>query len=156
MSFELNVISNTPLTPLTDMEEVAVIFLNQIGYFPKGYEPHTDAISIKESVPYRLFVDCLLARMDKGWLVEDLATELGTTKATVYRHINKLKGFDIIEDVIVERDGRRKKGYRIRYGDLSKAWNFSEAHVDMAMKSYRQTVDHLQSLIAKKHGKRKK
>ena len=155
MSFELNVVSNTPLTPLTDIEEIAVIFLNQIGYFPKGYEPHTDVASVKESVPYRLFVECFLARMDKGWLVEDLATELGTTKATVYRHINKLKGFDIIEDVAVERDGTRKKGYRIRYGDLSKAWNFTEAHVDMAMKSYRQTVDHLQSLVAKKQTKKK-
>jgi predicted transcriptional regulator len=155
MSFELNVVSNTPLTPLTDIEEIAVIFLNQIGYFPKGYEPHTDVASVKESVPYRLFVECFLARMDKGWLVEDLATELGTTKATVYRHINKLKGFDIIEDVAVEREGTRKKGYRIRYGDLSKAWNFTEAHVDMAMKSYRQTVDHLQSLVAKKQTKKK-
>lgn len=156
MSFELNVVSNTPLTPLNDVEEVCLIFLNQIGYFPKGYEPHTDASTIKESIPYRLFAECLLARMDKGWLVEDLATELGTTKATVYRHINKLKGFDIIEDVPVERDGTKKKGYRIRYGDLSKAWNFTEAHVDMAMKSYRQTADHLQTLAsAKKSSKRK-
>lgn len=155
MSFELNVVSNTPLTPLTDIEEVALIFLNQTGYFPKGYEPRTDAETIKESIPYRLFVECFLARIDKGWLVEDLATELGTTKATIYRHINKLKGFDIIEDVSVDVKGGRKKGYRIRYGDLSKAWNFTEAHVEMAMKSYRQTVDHLQSLASKKHAKKK-
>lgn len=155
MSFEINVVSNTPLTPLTNVEEIAVIFLNQIGYFPKGYEPHTDVTSIKESVPYKLFVNCFLARMDKAWLVEDLATELKTTKATVYRHINKLKGFDIIEDVFIDVDGIRKKGYRIRYGDLSKAWNITEAHVEMAMKSYRQTVDHLQSLVAKKQSKRK-
>ena len=155
MSFELNVAGNTPLTPLTDLEEVAIILLNQIGYFPKGYEPHTSAESIKESVPYRLFVECFLERMDKGWLVEDIATVLGTTKATVYRHINKLKGFDILEEISVEVDGSKKKGYRIRYGDLSKAWNFTEAHVDMAMKNYRQTIDHLQSLVEKKRGKRK-
>jgi len=155
MSFELNVVSNTPLTPLTNVEEITVILLNQIGYFPKGYEPHTDASSVKDSVPYRLFVDCFLARLDKGWLVEDLATELETTKATVYRHINKLKGFDIIEDVSVEVDGVKKKGYRIRYGDLSKAWNFTEAHVEMAMKSYRQTIDHLQSLVSKKPSRKK-
>lgn len=155
MSFDLNVVSNTPLTPLNDIEEVAVIFLNQIGYFPKGYEPHTDAESIRESVPYRLLVECFFARMEKGWLVEDLATKLGTTKATVYRHINKLKGFDMLEDVIVEGEGTKKKGYRIRYGDLSKAWNFTEAHVDMAMKNYRQTVDHLQTVIVKRRGKTK-
>jgi len=155
MSFELNVVSNTPLTPLTDIEEISLILLNQIGYFPKGYEPHSDASTIRESIPYRLFVECFLARPDKGWLVEDLATELDTTKATVYRHINKLKGFDIIEDIAVETKGGKKKGYRIRYGDLSKAWNFTEAHVEMAMKSYRQTVDHLQSLASKKHGKKR-
>ena len=39
MSFELNVVSNTPLTPLNDIDEVAMLFLNQIGYFPKGYDP---------------------------------------------------------------------------------------------------------------------
>jgi len=155
MSFELNVVSNTPLTPLTDIEEVSLILLNQIGYFPKGYEPHTDASTIKESIPYRLFVECFLARMEKGWLVEDLASHLDTTKATVYRHINKLKGFDIIEDVAVPVKGGSKKGYRIRYGDLSKAWNFTEAHVEMAMKSYRQTVDHLQSLASKKPAKKR-
>jgi predicted transcriptional regulator len=155
VAFEINVVSNTPLTPLNDIEEIALIFLNQIGYLPKGYEPHTDVTSIKESVPYKLFVNCFLARMDKVWPVEELAAELKTTKATVYRHINKLKGFDIIEDVFIDVNGVRKKGYRIRYGDLSKAWNITEAHVEMAMKSYRQTVDHLQSLIAKKQTKRK-
>jgi predicted transcriptional regulator len=156
MSFELNVVSNTPLTPLTEIEEVAIILLNQIGYFPKGYEPHTDASSIKESIPYRLVVECFLARMDKGWFVEDLASQLDTTKATVYRHINKLKGFDIIEDYYVTmKNGTKKKGYRIRYGDLSKAWNFTEANVEMAMKSYRQTVDHLQSLASRKPSKKR-
>lgn len=155
MSFELNVVGNTPLTPLNDVDEVAMIFLNQIGYFQKGYEPHTNVDNIRESVPYRLFVECFLARIEKGWLVEELATELGTTKATVYRHINKMKGFDLLEDVPVEIEGSKKKGYRIRYGDLSKAWNFTEAHVDMAMKNYRQTVDHIQSLVSKKRGKKK-
>ncbi|HDP97256.1 MAG TPA: HTH domain-containing protein [Euryarchaeota archaeon] len=143
------------MTPLTDLDEVAIILLNQIGYFPKGYEPHTSADNIKESVPYRLFVECFLERMDKGWLVEDIATVLGTTKATVYRHINKLKGFDLLEEVGVEVEGSKKKGYRIRYGDLSKAWNFTEAHVEMAMKNYRQTIDHLQNLVEKKRGKKK-
>ncbi|MGD9963589.1 MAG: transcriptional regulator, partial [Thermoplasmata archaeon] len=88
MSFELNVVSNTPLTPLTDIDEVAILFLNQVGYFQKGYGPKTDVTDIRDSVPYRLMVEHLLSRMDKAWVVEDLATSLGTTKATVYRHIN--------------------------------------------------------------------
>ena len=159
MSFELNVVSNTPLTPLSDIDEVAILFLNQVGYFQKGYGPKTDVTDIRDSVPYRLMVDHFLARMDKAWVVEDLATSLGTTKATVYRHINKLKGFDILEEMNVDQpDGSRKKGYRIRYGNLSKAWNFTEAHVQVAMENYRKTVDHLQELASKKgdkHGKKR-
>ncbi|MDQ1371410.1 MAG: hypothetical protein QG582_324 [Candidatus Thermoplasmatota archaeon] len=157
MSFELNVVSNTPLTPLSDIDEVAILFLNQVGYFQKGYGPKTDVTDIRDSVPYRLMVDHFLARMDKAWVVEDLATSLGTTKATVYRHINKLKGFDILEEMNVDQpDGSRKKGYRIRYGNLSKAWNFTEAHVQVAMENYRKTVDHLQELASKKGEKHAK
>ncbi len=157
MSFELNVVSNTPLTPLSDKEEVAILFLNQIGYFPKGYDPKTDATDIRDSVPYKLIVDHFLSRPEKAWVVEDLAAALGTTKATVYRHINKLKGFDILEEMGVERPGgSSKKGYRVRYGNLSKAWNFTEAHVQVAMENYRKTVDHLQELVRKKGDKHAK
>lgn len=157
MSFELNVVSNTPLTPLSDIDEVAMLFLNQIGYFPKGYDPKTDVTDIRDSVPYRLFVEFFLSRTDKAWIVEDLATALGTTKATVYRHINKLKGFDILEEMSAEdADGNPRKGYRIRYGNLSKAWNFTEAHVQVAMENYRKTIDHLQELAAKKGEKHAK
>jgi len=157
MSFELNVVSNTPLTPLNDIDEVAMLFLNQIGYFPKGYDPRTDVTDIRDSVPYRLFVEFFAGRPDKAWIVEDLATALNTTKATVYRHINKLKGFDILEETKVEdADGKPRKGYRMRYGNLSKAWNFTEAHVQVAMENYRKTVDHLQELVAKKGEKHAK
>ncbi|UCD91926.1 MAG: winged helix-turn-helix transcriptional regulator [Methanobacteriota archaeon] len=150
MAFELTVVSNTPLTPIKDKNEVAILFLNQIGYFPKGYDPKTDAKSIKESVPYRLLMECFFERMDKGWTVEQLSTKLKTTKPTIYRHINKLKGMDIIEDLEVKDGKERKKGYRIRYGNLAKAWNFVEAHVDVAMENYRQTVEHIQKLCEKK------
>ncbi len=157
MSFELNVVSNTPLTPLSDKDEVAILFLNQVGYFPKGYDPKTDVTDIRDSIPYRLVVDHFLSRPEKTWVVEDLATSLGTTKATVYRHINKLKGFDVLEESRVERpDGSSKKGYRVRYGNLSKAWNFTEAHVQVAMENYRKTVDHLQELVRKKGDKHAK
>jgi len=151
MSFQLNVVTNTPLTPLSDIDDVAIIFLNQIGYFPKGYDPKTDVTDIRDSVPYKLFVECFLGRMDKAWVVEDLATALGVTKATVYRHINKMKGFDLLEELSVEdAKGNPRKGYRIRYGNLSKAWNFTEAHVQVAMENYRKTVDHLNELASKK------
>ena len=145
--FELNVESNTPLTPLTDPDEIALQFLTQIGYLPKGYDPKTEVIDIKDSVPYRLFMDCFMRNMKRVWLVDELAVQLDTTKPTIYRHLNKLKAIDILEEQATNRDGQAKKGYRIRYGDLRKAWHFTEANVTMAMESYRKTVDHFQNLI---------
>ncbi|MFQ6127861.1 MAG: winged helix-turn-helix domain-containing protein [Thermoplasmata archaeon] len=146
MSFEISVVSNTPLTPLKKLDEVATLFLGQIGYLPKGYDPKTDAKSIKESVPYRLFVECLLKRPEKGWTVEQLSTKLKTTKPTIYRHLNKLKYMDLLEELSVIEGQEERKGYRIRYGNLEKAWNFVEAHVSVAMENYRKTVEHLGNL----------
>jgi predicted transcriptional regulator len=147
--FELNVISNTPLGAMTEIDTVAETFLTQIGYIPKGYDPKTDAGTIRESVPYRLFMDYFLRNMTKAWTVDELAALLRTTKPTIYRHINKLKAMDILESADVEFDGQTRKGYRIRYGDLRKAWSFTEANVSMAMENYRKTVAHFQSLVDK-------
>ncbi len=145
--FELHVESNTPLTPLSDVDDIALQFLTHIGYLPKGYNPKTNVVDTQDSVPYRLFMDCFMRNIKRAWQVEELAAYLGTTKPTIYRHLNKLKAIDILEEVEVERDGGTKRGYRIRYGDLRKAWSFTEANVEMAMENYRQTVDHLQKLI---------
>ena len=144
--FELNVISNTPLGAMTDIDTVAETFLTQIGYIPKGYDPKTDAVSVRESVPYRLFMEFFMRNMSKIWTVEELAALMRTTKPTIYRHINKLKSMDILESADVEFDGQMRKGYRIRYGDLRKAWSFTEANVSMAMENYRKTVAHFQAL----------
>src|SRR5947209_18736923 len=98
------IVSNTPLTPLKDIDDVALLFLTQIGYIPKGYDPKTDASSVRESVPYRLFVECRLGRLDKGWTAEQLAAKLETTKPTIYRHMNKLKEMDLLDqDNVAER-----------------------------------------------------
>ncbi len=150
MGFSLNVVSNTPLTPLKDLDDVATAFLGQIGYLPKGYDPKTAAKSVQESVPYRLFVECFLARPERGWTAEQLAVKLKTTKATVYRHLNKLKEVDLLDEVGVDDRGTKRKGYRIRYGNLTKAWNFVEANVEVAMENYRKTVEHLARLAQEK------
>ncbi|UCE75496.1 MAG: helix-turn-helix transcriptional regulator [Methanomassiliicoccales archaeon] len=152
MSFEITVVSNTPLTPIDDLDEVTLTFLSQIGYIPKGYDPKTGTTDVLKSVPYRLFSECLLGHPEKGWLVEELANELDTTKPTIYRHINKLKDMDILEEIHIESGeaGHRKKAYRIRYGNLSKAWNFVDAHLEVAIDNYRKTVDHMQNLVEKR------
>jgi predicted transcriptional regulator len=147
--FELQVTSNTPLSSVDDVDVVAETFLIQIGYIPKGYDPKTSAVSLRDSVPYRLFMDFFMRNMNKAWTVEELAALLDTTKPTIYRHINKLKSFDLLESMDVEYEGQVRKGYRIRYGDLNKAWSFTEANVNMAMENYRKTVAHFQSMVEK-------
>ena len=145
--FELQVTSNTPLSSVDDVDVVAETFLIQIGYIPKGYDPKTSATSVRDSVPYRLFMNFFMRNMNKAWTVEELAALLETTKPTIYRHINKLKSLDLLESMDVEYEGQVRKGYRIRYGDLSKAWSFTEANVNMAIENYRKTVTHFQNLI---------
>lgn len=147
MTFELAVVSNTPLTPVSDVDTVAITFLYQVGYLPKGYDPKTDVDSVRQSVPYKLFMNCFLKRPEKAWNIEELVTVLRTSRPTVYRHLNKLKSLDLLEEVSFrDEEGTSKKCYRIRYGNLSKAWNFVEAHVKLAMENYRKTVDHLHEL----------
>ncbi len=148
--FELQVTSNTPLSSVDDVDVVAETFLIQIGYIPKGYDPKTSAVSLRDSVPYRLFMDFFMRNMNKAWTVEELAALLDTTKPTIYRHINKLKSFDLLESMDVEYEGQVRKGYRIRYGDLNKAWSFTEANVNMAMENYRKTVAHFQGLMSER------
>ncbi len=145
--FELQVVSNTPLSSIDDIDVVAETFLVQIGYIPKGYDPKTASTTeIKDSVPYRLFMDYFMGNMNKAWTVEELAALLDTTKPTVYRHINKLKALDLLESMDVEFDGQMRKGYRIRFGNLEKAWAFTETNVNMALENYKKTVAHFQSL----------
>ena len=95
-------------------------------------------------------MDYFMAFPTKAWSAEELAALLGTTKPTVYRHINKLKAMDLLETMEVDNDGQSRKGYRIRFGDLSKAWAFAESNVSMAMENYRKTVVHFQDLMSKK------
>jgi predicted transcriptional regulator len=142
MVFEMQVVSNTPLVGEEDPDEVAKQFFEQIGYLSKGSDP---------TIPYKIFADFFLKHPTKSWFVEEIATELHTSKPTVYRHLNKLKGFDILEEVQVFDEGtqQNKKAYRMRYGNFQKAWNFVEAHIKVAVENYGKTVEHLQKLIEK-------
>lgn len=146
--FELQVVSNTPLTGLDDLDVLAETFLVQIGYLPKGYDLRSSgALSVKESIPYRLFMDFFMKNPSKAWTAEELAVLLGTSKPTVYRHINKLRSMDLLESADIPGPDGVRKGFRIRYGDLEKAWSFTEANVNLAMENYRKTVLRFQQLV---------
>jgi predicted transcriptional regulator len=142
MTFEMQIVSNTPLVGEDDLDVAAKMFFEQIGYLSKGSDP---------AIPYKIFADFFLKHPTKAWFVEDIAAKLEISKPTVYRHLNKLKGFDILEEVKIfdETAKQNKKAYRLRYGNLQKAWNFVEAHLKVAIENYGKTVEHLQKLIEK-------
>ena len=140
MSFDIKIVNNTPLTGEKDPEVVAKIFFEQIGYLSRGTNPE---------IPYTIFADYFIKHPKKAWFVEELATKLKTSKPTIYRHLNKLKGLDILEEVQIfdEHTQQQKKAYRLRYGNLKKAWNFVEAHIKVAVENYSKTVEHLQNIM---------
>ena len=141
-AFQMQVVSNTPLIGETDLDEATKKFFEQIGYLSKGSDP---------TIPYKIFTDFFLKHPTKAWYVDEIVTELKTSKPTVYRHLNKLKGFDILEEIQVfdETTQQNKKAYRLRYGNFQKAWNFVEAHLKVAVENYGKTVEHIQKLIEK-------
>ena len=142
MAFEMQVVSNTPLIGEEDLDGAAKKFFEQIGYISKGTDPN---------IPYKIFAEFFLKHPTKAWFVDEIAAELKTSRPTVYRHLNKLKGFDILEEIPVfdEATQQNKKAYRMRYGNFQKAWNFVEAHLKVAIENYSKTVEHLQKLIEK-------
>jgi predicted transcriptional regulator len=142
MTFEMQIVSNTSLVGEDDLDVAAKMFFEQIGYLSKGSDP---------AIPYKIFADFFLKHPTKAWFVEDIAAKLEISKPTVYRHLNKLKGFDILEEIQIfdETSKQNKKAYRLRYGNLQKAWNFVEAHLKVAIENYGKTVEHLQKLVEK-------
>ncbi|MCQ2069525.1 MAG: transcriptional regulator [archaeon] len=146
--FELQVVSNTPMSGVDDVQVIAETFLVQIGYLPKGYDPRSAGVTtVKDSVPYRLFMEYFMKDPARIWTVEELSVYLETSKPTVYRHINKLRYMDLLESADVMVNGQNRKGFRIRFGNLVKAWSFTEANVQLAMENYRKTVEHFQRLM---------
>ncbi len=140
MAFELQVVSHPPLTGENDPIRLARMLFDQIGYVArKGPD---------NGIAFKLFYDCFLLHPTKDWTVEELAAACGTTMPSIYRHLNKLQAYDIIEDAMTETEaGDKRRIFRLRYGDLSKAWNFCEAHFALAIENYRKSVDHLETLL---------
>ncbi len=147
MPFELALRYSTPLTPISDFDEVLREFLRLVGYLPEGEEGRGSEGPIAQSLAYRLVRDCFLRDPARPWYIEELTAVLKTSKPTVYRHINKLKALDLLEEAGGAADGKGRKGYRLRYGNLARAWDFTEANAQNALRRYRETVNHLQGLV---------
>lgn len=147
MPFEITVRYSTPLTPIEDLEEVLAEFLRMVGYLPPAEDGRSGDGPTQRTAAYRLVRECLLRDPARPWYPEELQAVLSASKATVYRHINRLKALDLLEEVGATPEGKARKGYRLRYGNLARAWDFTEANAQNALRRYRETVDHLQRLI---------
>ena len=144
MAFEMQVVSHSPLTSETDPARLAKELFAMIGYTARKGPAH--------GISFRVFYDCFLLHPTKQWTIEELAATCDTTLPSIYRHINQLKELDLIEDLYIGEagpDGDRLRAFRLRYGDFSKAWNFCEAHFELAVQNYRKSVDHLEELLRK-------
>ena len=150
MPFELALRYSTPLTPIVDLDEVLREFLRLIGYLPEGEEGRGSEGPVGQSLAYRLVHACLLRDPARPWYVEELTAVVKTSKPPVYRHLNKLKALDLLEEVGGATDGKGRKGYRLRYGNFARAWDFTEANAQNALRRFRETVNHLQTLVVRK------
>jgi DNA-binding transcriptional ArsR family regulator len=147
MPFELSVRYSTPLTPVQNTDEVLTEFLRLVGYLPMHDDGRAGEGPVRESLAYRLVRECLLRDPARPWTAEELVAVLKTSKPSIYRHLNKLKALDLLEEAGGAVDEKGRKGYRLRYGSLARAWDFTEANAQNALKRYRETVDHLQGLL---------
>lgn len=133
--FEITLTIDPSLSTLSDLDQLLTRFLMSIGYLPKSPRGRVSS-DITLSIPYRLFRDCFLRHPEKFWTPEELMHYLNTTRTTLYRHLNKLKELDMLEEYI----DRKNKKYRLRYGSLEKAWIFVESNIKIAIEYYRECV----------------
>ncbi|MCD6170811.1 MAG: helix-turn-helix transcriptional regulator [Thermoplasmata archaeon] len=141
MDFEIRVKNLSPMVGEEDYRKVAEEFLKVIGYMGKN--------DGQDSIAFKLF-ELFLIHPEKKWMVEELMMKLNATKATIYRHLNKLKSMDILEEGKEGKGKNVKKTYGLRYGNIAKAWSFVEAHVKVAMENYNENVNHLQKLVERR------
>ena len=140
--FKITVATTQARSLDNDLDRNIAYFLSDIGYIPR-VSPSTDLQTIRESAYFRLFRDCLLLHSERSWTGDELMAYLKTSRTTLYRHLNKLKSLDILEET---QDGKVKR-YRLRSGDLMKAWNWVEVNTKLALDSYRKTVEQISRLI---------
>jgi len=151
MAFEIVVENSAPLTDIEDLDTVAISFFNQIGYLPQGYDPKNEVATIKQSIPYKLFLDCFLRTQLKSWTVEELAEKLSTSVPTIYRHLFKLQSMDLLWEHSKkdEKSHYPRKLYSLRYYNFPLAWGFVEKNVESCIFSLRNAVNNITQRIEK-------
>ena len=140
--FKMTVVASPTRVISEDLDRNIAYFLSDIGYIPR-LRPDTDMSSIVSSAYFRLFKDCFLMNAERRWSGEELMAYLKTSRTTLYRHLNKLKSLDILEET---QEGKTKR-YRLRSGDIIRAWGWVEVNLKIALEAYRKSVERIASLL---------
>ncbi|MCL4329743.1 MAG: helix-turn-helix domain-containing protein [Candidatus Thermoplasmatota archaeon] len=140
--FKMTVVASPTRVISEDLDRNIAYFLSDIGYIPR-LRPDTDMSSIVSSAYFRLFKDCFLMNAERRWSGEELMAYLRTSRTTLYRHLNKLKSLDILEET---QEGKTKR-YRLRSGDILRAWGWVEVNLKIALEAYRKNVERIASLL---------
>ena len=133
ITFHLVLSERTPLDPGADAQARRVDMMEAMGYLTPWSTPREGG-DIEGNLAYRLFKGCLMDRPDRSWTMRELMAVLDTSKPTLYRHLKKLEALDLMERGLRGESPRSSKAFRIRYGDLSKAWNFTEEHARQSLR----------------------
>lgn len=146
VSFRLPLTELHPADPDAGEDARLLALLQAVDYITP-WSAAAGGDEVRSSLAYRLFRECLLDRPDRSWTMRELTAVLDTSKPTLYRHLKKLEGLDLMERGLRGESPRSSKAFRIRYGNLSKAWNFTEEHAKRSLRAYRETVEHLEALL---------
>jgi DNA-binding transcriptional ArsR family regulator len=141
--FRMTIVSAPSRAVENDLDKTIAFFLSDIGYIPR-LKPSTDFQVISKSAYFRLFKECFLERSDRYWTGDELLSYLNTSRTTLYRHLNKLKAMDILEEI---QEGKVKK-YRLRSGDILRAWSWVEVNIKMALDNYKKTVEQIEAGVS--------
>ncbi len=136
--FRMTIVSAPSRAIDSDLDKTVAFFLSDIGYIPR-LKPSTDFQVITKSAYFRLFKECFLMRSDRYWTGDELLSYLSTSRTTLYRHLNKLKSMDLLEEI---QEGKIKK-YRLRSGNILRAWTWVEVNIKMALENYKKTVEQI-------------
>ncbi len=146
--FKMTIVASPTREPGEDIDRNIAYFLSDIGYIPR-LNISTDFNTILKSAYFRLFKECFLQHRNRYWTGDELMSYLHTSRTTLYRHLNKLKSMDMLEEI---QEGKTKK-YRLRSGNLLKAWSWVEVNVKMALDNYRKNVEKINDIVERSEEK---
>ncbi|RLE58587.1 MAG: hypothetical protein DRJ35_07615, partial [Thermoprotei archaeon] len=138
------------LKDLKNLELAMLKFLRYIGYIPEENP---------KNLGYRLLMECFLAHPNRAFTVDELLDILSTNRPTLYNYLNKLKGYEVLDELQVEVEGlpeespgrRTRKAYKLKFEDFRMAFNITLKKAEAVLEVYQQDLEHLSRLLKERY-----